>query len=56
MYLLYLAAKLIGALLVILLLFAIIRHRAAIKRIEFYKKQGIACVPGYDRFLIGNAG
>ena len=56
MYLLYLAAKLIGVLLLILIPWAIKRHRAAVKRMKFYEKQGASCVPGYKRFLIGNAG
>ena len=54
MYLLYLAAKSIAALLVILFLYVVKRHRDNVQRLRFYEKQGISCVPGYDSFPFGN--
>ena len=42
-------------LLLFLLGLACLKHYTAMQRVKFYADQGITPVPGYDKFLLGNA-
>ena len=56
MYLLFLAAKCIGVLFLVLALYVVKRHMDAVKRVKYYASQGMSALPGFDTFFIGNAG
>ena len=42
-------------LLLVFLILVCVRHYKAVKRVQYYTDQGMSPVPGYDKFLLGNA-